>query len=93
MATSIEAGRKIELGTPKGVSISGDIGHFLDEERELTLSEIEERLKETRWAPLVEITAEVLQDYIDGELIIRDEETGKYSMTGLGYLCFHGSQW
>lgn len=79
--------------TPKGVTVSGDIGHVLYLKPGLTLDEIIKGLEGTEWLKDREFISAVLQDYINVKHVAKDEETGKYDMTELGIASFLSGWW
>lgn len=80
-----------EVVTPKGGTVSGDIGHFLYLHPGCTLAEIIEGLKETRWIRTPEYVGEILSEYIDAHHVVYTD--GRYDMTDLGTASFISGWW
>jgi len=81
--------------TPKGITISGDIGHLLYRNSNMSLEEIAGEVKNwtDRMPEPTKYVSEILDDYIDTGLIVKNEETGMYGMTNLGGLMLQSGYW
>lgn len=80
-----------EVVTPKGETVSGDIGHFLYLHPGCTLAEIIEGLKETRWIKTEKYVGGILDDYVKANHVVHTE--GRYDMTAPGITSFISGWW
>lgn len=86
---------KLEPQTPKGITVSGDLGYILYQHPNFSLQEIIKQMEEEemRWDKKESFIRAVLRDYIKGEYVVLDKETGQYTMTELGKLSFMTGWW
>lgn len=80
-----------EVVTPKGETVSGDIGHFLYLHPGCTLDEVIDGLAGTRWVRTTEYVGGILGEYIDANYVVYMD--GRYDMTEPGTVLFINGWW